>query len=111
MKSSTIFILFNVVLGASLLFLFGLPFLVLGAPAAAEFWVANWPPALALALILLAVDGYFLANRRLFGLLEQENWPALTHYLEERVISGGRPAAPGGARRPGFRGGAGAGQR
>lgn len=93
MKSSTIFILFNVVVGASFLFLFGLPFLVLGGASALEFWAGNWPPAVALAAVLAGIDGYFLANRRLFSLLEQENWPALTHYLEDRIVTRGRWSA------------------
>jgi hypothetical protein len=41
-------------------------------------------------LILAAVDSYYFVNRRLFLLLEKEDWPALVYYLEEKVIHQGK---------------------
>ncbi|HCM27298.1 MAG: hypothetical protein A2Z99_12065 [Treponema sp. GWB1_62_6] len=86
MKFKYVFALFNAVVGLSFLFVFAMPFLALGGAYAATFWSANWPLAFILAAILAAIDLFFLGNWRLFALLEQEDWPALAHYLEERVI-------------------------
>jgi hypothetical protein len=36
------------------------------------------------------IDFFFAFNWKLFTLLEREDWPALAHYLEERVVSRGR---------------------
>jgi hypothetical protein len=49
-----------------------------------------WPLALVLCAALIALNIYFLYNRRLFWLLEREDWPALVEYLEQRVIHKGR---------------------
>jgi hypothetical protein len=49
-------------------------------------WRSSWPFVAAFAAFTLAVDGYFLANRRLYRLLEREDWPALCVWLEKRVF-------------------------
>lgn len=67
-----------------------MPFFALGGEFAFSFWASNWPLAVILLAILAGVDGFFLANLRLFSLLEREDWPALVSYLEERVIVRGR---------------------
>ena len=36
------------------------------------------------------IDGFFGYNWKLFSLLEREDWPALAHYLEDRVVRKGR---------------------
>ena len=54
------------------------------------FWRSGWPLALILVIALIVLNAYFLCNRRLFRLLEREDWPALVDYLEQRVIHRGR---------------------
>jgi hypothetical protein len=49
-----------------------------------------WLPALFLVAILAVLDGYYALNHRLFSLLEREDWPALSAYLEEQVLRKGR---------------------
>ncbi len=90
MKFKSIFILFNLVIIASFVFVFAMPFFALGAEFARTFWLSNWPLALVLVLILGGIDGFFISNQRLFALLEREDWPALVSYLEDRVVKKGR---------------------
>ncbi len=90
MKFKSVFLLFNIAVGVSFLFVFAMPFLALGGEYAFTFWKSNWPLAAALLLVLGALDGFFAYNWRLFTLLEREDWPALAHYLDERVVRGGR---------------------
>ncbi len=85
-KFKSVFILFNIVVAGSFVFIFALPFFVLGTEFARTFWMANWALALGLLAILGGMDAYFFANQRLFALLEREDWPALVQYLEDRVI-------------------------
>ncbi len=90
MKFKSIFVLFNAVVGISFLFVFAMPFFALGAEYAGTFWAANWPLALALVVVLLVINGFFILNWQLFTLLEREDWPALVHYLEDRLLKKGR---------------------
>jgi len=41
-------------------------------------------------MILIGFDGFYIANRKLYMLLEKEDWPALVLYLENRVIRQGK---------------------
>jgi hypothetical protein len=90
LKFKSIFALFNAVVGISFLFVFAMPFFALGFEYAGTFWASNWPLAMALVVVLLAIDGFFIVNWRLFTLLEREDWPALAHHLEERVVKKGQ---------------------
>ena len=86
MKFKSIFILFSMLLLIVLAFLVLLPHFMLGPYLAGSFWRNNWPFILILALIFAVFNIFYFANRRLFSLLEKEDWPALVRYLEERVI-------------------------
>jgi len=90
LKFKSVFALFNIIVGVSCIFVFAMPFFALGAEYATSFWSANWPLAVSLVVILLGIDIFFALNWRLFALLEREDWPALTHYLEERIIGKGQ---------------------
>jgi len=84
-KFKYIFLLLNLTLLVFLAILVLLPFL------SADFSAAGtlWPFSLCLALILCAFNIFYFTNRRLFFLLEREDWPALVRYLEDRVIQKG----------------------
>jgi len=43
-----------------------------------------------LVLILIIMSLFFLFNYRLFSLLEREDWPALSFYLEKQIFEKGR---------------------
>jgi hypothetical protein len=64
--------------------------IVLHGDLAAGFWHNFWPLALILVLVLIGMNVYFGVNRRLFMLLEREDWPALVDHLEHRVIQKSR---------------------
>ena len=89
MKIRTVIIFFNLILAAFIAILILIPAIILGMEPALEFWQKNWYLVLVLSVILIGFDTYFIINRRLFSLLEKEDWPALVHYLEEIVLRRG----------------------
>jgi hypothetical protein len=62
------------------------PFLILGKEIAITFLKSAWPLFVILIIVLLSLNIFYAANRKLFFLLEREDWPALVYYLETRVI-------------------------
>jgi hypothetical protein len=49
----------------------------------------NWPLILIWAVLFFALNTFYFANKKLFLLLEKEDWPALICYLEEKIIQKG----------------------
>jgi len=58
--------------------------------SASKFWVSGWLPVCILLAALIGLNVFFLYNRRLFLLLEREDWPALVDHLERQVYERGR---------------------
>ena len=50
------------------------------------FWKTVWPLELVIVLALAGMNIFFLKNRRMFALLEKEDWPALAAYLEKKIF-------------------------
>lgn len=90
MKFRTLFILFNAVIIASLLCVFLLPFLLLGRQYFLLFFQKNWIAAALFLATLLIINGYFFKNRKIFRLLEREDWPGLIGLLEDSIYRRGR---------------------
>lgn len=90
MKFRTIFILFNVVIVVSFCFVFLFPFFVLGASSSLQFWKENWYLAAFFIALLGAINAFFIANRRVFTLVENEDWAALSAYLSQEIMVKGR---------------------
>ena len=90
MKFKAVFILFNAVVLLSFLFIFLMPLFFLGPEYTRVFWGENWYLALIFVLILAGLNGYFIANWRLFSYLEREEWDKLAEYLERRIFHEGR---------------------
>jgi len=67
-----------------------MPILMLGPALSESFWRINWPLIVFLTVLFIAFTVFYFSNRRLFLLLEKEDWPALVRYLEDRVIQKGR---------------------
>ena len=86
MKYKSIFILLNITLLLFLVILVLLPLLMLGYSLSSSFWRMNLPYILILIVLFLVFNTFYFINRRLFLLLEKEDWPALVRYLEDRVI-------------------------
>jgi hypothetical protein len=85
MKFKTIYILFNAVILLSFGFIFLMPLLLLGPDYFSLFISKNWIAGTLFLLTLVAINGYFLWNWKLFRLLEAEDWHGLIHYLEGRL--------------------------
>ena len=90
MKFKSIVIIFNITLLLFLGILILLPSLILGSSYAGAFWQMGWYVVLILGLIFCAFNIIYFLNRKLLMLLEKEDWPALIHYLEEKVIQKGK---------------------
>ncbi|MDR1108712.1 MAG: hypothetical protein LBL19_06725 [Spirochaetaceae bacterium] len=83
---TVLFIGFNGII-LILLFLVGaLPALFLKSWLWEDFWRITGPTALFLVLILIGFDVFYGFHRRLFRLLQKEDWPALVRYLEELIF-------------------------
>lgn len=89
MKFKTLFILFNLVILVSFLFIFFMPLPILGWDYALGFWAQNWAIAVLFLGVLAALDGYFVWNWKLFHLLEREDWPGLRTLLESQLARKG----------------------
>jgi hypothetical protein len=90
LKFKFIFIIFNTIILFFLLTVCLLPLVFPGPDYMVNFRYALWPLALLLVLSLLGFNGFYMFNRRLFMLLEREDWPALVDHLEQQVIHRGR---------------------
>jgi hypothetical protein len=100
LKFQSIFILFNILLLIFFFFIILSPTLFLrnyssiavdqGFSLFSLFWRFSWVLMVILACIMAGFDVFYLRNRRLYALLEKEDWPALVTYLEDRVIRQGK---------------------
>lgn len=86
MKFKTIFILFNIIIIISFLFIFFMPVLMLGTAYGLSFWQKNWPLAIFFMAILSAFNLFFIANWRVFSLIESEQWDELNKVLGHRLF-------------------------
>jgi hypothetical protein len=93
LKFKFLFLFFNILIVFFLLIIVFMPVMILGGELSSEwnreFWASLWPLLAILAAALIVLDGYYFSNRRLFLLLEREDWPALSGYLEMRVLRKG----------------------
>jgi hypothetical protein len=87
MKFRTIYILFNVVIVVSFLFVFLLPFFVLGPSYSLSFWQGNWYLGLFFVLLLGGLNAFFLLNWKLFVYVEREDWGALSAFLVDLIFT------------------------
>lgn len=94
MKFRSVFILFNIIILLFLVFIALIPHFLLGNEFSFSFLRSVWPLAAFLAAILAGLDIFYFSNRRLYSLLEKEDWPALVQFLEGKVIAKGRYRAP-----------------
>jgi len=92
MRFKTIFLIFNVVIVVSFLFIFFMPLLLLGGEHFGEFLVRNWPSGALFVAALAGFNIYFVRSWRLFELLEREDWTGLIAYLEREIYQRGRMA-------------------
>jgi hypothetical protein len=89
LKFKLIFTISNIALFLFLAALGLIPYFVMGYSFSVSFWKMNWPLILGWVILIFVLNIFFLANRKLFSLLEKEDWPALIDYLEDKVIQKG----------------------
>jgi hypothetical protein len=87
MKFRTIYILFNVVVVLSFLFVFFMPFFLLGPEYSLAFWKSNWYLALIFLLVIGALNAFFIANWQIFVLVEKEDWASLSVHLVDKIFN------------------------
>jgi len=87
MKFRTICLLFNIVIVVSFVFVFILPFALLGWDYSIEFWKGSWYLALVFLLLLGVLNGFFARNWQVFTLVEREDWSGLAAHLVERIFT------------------------
>jgi hypothetical protein len=63
---------------------------MIGSFFSTYYWQISWPFFVLWVLLFFTFNFFYFTNRRLFLLLEKEDWPALVRYLEEIVIQRGR---------------------
>ena len=90
MKFQSIFILFNTILFFFIVLICFFAVYILGMDYALLFWRSNWFLFLILISILAVFDIFYFTNAKLYSLLEKEDWPALIHYLENRIFGRGK---------------------
>jgi hypothetical protein len=87
LRFRSVFILFNIIILFFLVFIALVPRFFLGNELSFAFLRSIWPLAGLLAAILAGLDVFYFSNRRLYALLEKEDWPALVQFLEGKVIT------------------------
>jgi hypothetical protein len=94
LKFKSVFIIFNIIIIFLLLIICFFPLLIPGSDLMLNWRAAIRPLALVPALIFIILDIFYFSNHRLFVLLEREDWPALTGYLETRILRDGHYSSP-----------------
>jgi hypothetical protein len=89
LKFKFIFIIFNIIIVFFLLAVCLIPLFMMGPAYAMDLWASGWPLVLTLVFVLVWLNVFYFTKRRLYYLLEREDWPALLDYLEQQVISRG----------------------
>ena len=87
MKLKSIFVVFNVLVLISFLFVFLMPAFFLGWDYTRVFWTGNWYLAVLFVAVLVVLNLYFGRNWRLFTALEAEDWDAVILVVERRVFT------------------------
>jgi len=90
LKFKLIFIISNLALLLFLASLAFIPYYMLGSYVSVSFWKMNLPLVLVWVALFFVLNIFYFTNKKLFLLLEKEDWPALICYLEEQIISKGR---------------------
>ena len=90
MKFKHLIIVFSIIIIFIVLITALLPLLTAGPGFAVNFRFFTLPLMIVMILLLVSLSIFFLLNYRLFSLLEREDWPALSYYLEEKIFVKGR---------------------
>lgn len=87
MKLKLLFIIFNIVIFSLMFTIFCIPFFYANGNFLFEFWKINWFLFLLFAILLIPTNVIFFKNKKIINALENEDWPALSVLLEEKVFN------------------------
>ena len=90
MKFKYLIIAFIIIISIVILAMVAMPAFMTGTEAAISFQYVTLPLLVIMGLLLVFMTIFFLLNYRLLSLLEREDWPALSYYLEQIVYVKGR---------------------
>ena len=94
MKFKYLMIAFIIIIIFVILVIALLPIILVGSPIGVEFAISfrhvTLPLILVMGVLLIGMSIFFLSNYRMLSLLEREDWPALSYYLEQIVYVKGR---------------------
>ena len=93
MKFKYLIIIFSILIVILVLITALLPALLEGHEFAVNFKFMLLPLILIITLLLTCIIVFFILNYRLFSLLEREDWPALSYYLENKIYTKNRYSA------------------
>jgi hypothetical protein len=85
MKFKIIFIIFNIVILSSFLFIFLSPLFVMGPAGFLYLLQQNYIIAVVFLIFLAGFNFFFFKNWRYYSYLENEDWSSLVSYLEECI--------------------------
>ena len=94
MRFKSIFWLFNFVVIMALILISAASIFILEDNSATLFWGNMWLLLLTFIVMIGALDFYFIRNWSLFTYLEQEDWPSLLAWLEDRLYIRGKLNRP-----------------
>lgn len=89
MKFKYLIISFNIISIAIALVMFLSPVSLSGYVSNVNLLHLTRPLIFFIVLLIVCVNVFFLVNFKLFSLLEREDWPALSYYLEDKIYSKG----------------------
>jgi len=93
LKFKRLMLLYSIIITIAILTAAVLPVVMAGAEFAVYIKSLTLPLILFIVLLLSCMMVFFLLNYRLFSLLEKEDWPALSYYLEKKIYTKGRYSA------------------
>jgi hypothetical protein len=90
LKFKYLIIAFSVIIIIIILVIALLPMITSGPEFAANFRYITLPLVIFMVCLLIFMGIFVLINYRLLLLLEREDWPALSYYLEQKIFVKGR---------------------
>jgi hypothetical protein len=90
LKFRTIFIVSNIIILLFLAFVCILPYFILGDAYKTTFFFTVLPLLVIPAALLAGFYVYYFKRKRLFALLEREDYPALVQYLDGEIFQRGK---------------------
>jgi len=91
MKFKAIFIVFNIVVIVTFIFIsFISPFLLMGLEGLGYFLAKNFWVTIIFVIFIVAFNVFMARNWKLYSYLDSEDWQALRNYLEDAIFNKGQ---------------------